>query len=142
MTKASGAPAPAGALLTRDQILAAKDIATKTVEVPEWGGSVLVRGLSGSARDTIESTYTSADGTLDRERFGNFRAAIVSMSIVDESGARVFTDADVAAIGEKSSLALGRVFDEAMRLSALRPEDGDGIYEDLKDDPSDGTGSD
>lgn len=133
--------APSGALLTRDQILAAKDIATEKVEVPEWGGSVLVRGLSGGARDTIEAIYTSADGSMNRDRFGNFRAAIVAKSIVDDDGDRVFTDKDVEALGEKSSLALGRVFDAAMKLSALNPEDGDGIYEDLKDDPNVDTGS-
>lgn len=133
--------APSGALLTRDQILAAKDIATEQVDVPEWGGAVLVRGLSGGARDTIEAMYISADGSLDRERFGNFRAAVVAKSIVADGGDRLFTDDDVMALGEKSSLALGRVFDTAMRLSALNPDSGDGIYEDLKDAPNVDTGT-
>lgn len=126
----------------REQILSAQDIPTREVEVPEWGLTVTVRGLSGGARDAIEATYTAADGSLDRERFGNFRAAVVAKAIVDEEGDRVFSDADVEALGEKSSLAIGRIFEAAMALSALRPEDGDGIYQDLKADPNVDTGSD
>ena len=34
-------------LLTRDAILAAADIQTETVPVPEWGGEVAVRPLTG-----------------------------------------------------------------------------------------------
>ena len=34
------------ALLTRDEILAADDIKTEDVEVPEWGGDVRVSVMS------------------------------------------------------------------------------------------------
>jgi len=50
-------------LLTRDQILQAQDIARETVSVPEWGGSVLVRGLTGQERDAYEATIMRLNGT-------------------------------------------------------------------------------
>lgn len=126
----------------RDRILAAKDVATETVEVPEWGLSVIVRSLTGQARDELEARFTDDRGRMDRAKYPLFRAWFASQAIVDEEGARVFSDADIEALGQKSAKALQRIFDAASALSALNPGDLDGITEDLKDDPSDGTGSD
>ena len=127
-------------LLSREQILAAHDIASEVVDVPEWGGSVMVRGLTGHARDAMETRFTDAKGKIDPERGGDFRAAFAAHAIVDAEGRRLFSDTDIKALGEKSSVALQRVFDVAVRLSAARPEDVDGIASDLKADPSGGTG--
>ena len=38
-------------ILNREQILAANDVKTRIVDVPEWGGSVIVRGLTSLERD-------------------------------------------------------------------------------------------
>ena len=51
--------------LTRDAILEAEDIETEEVAVPEWGGNVLVRGLSGTQRDIWEQ------GLVEVEPCGN-----------------------------------------------------------------------
>ena len=40
--------------LTRDAILAAEDLRTEEVPVPEWGGSVIVRTLRGDDRDAYD----------------------------------------------------------------------------------------
>ena len=42
-------------ILTRDEILESEDLATETVSVPEWGGSVIVRALTGTERDAYEA---------------------------------------------------------------------------------------
>jgi hypothetical protein len=39
--------------LTIDQILAANDLPSEVVEVPEWGGKVKVQGLSRASYDAI-----------------------------------------------------------------------------------------
>jgi hypothetical protein len=136
----AGANGAHPSLLTREQILAARDVATEVVDVPEWGGAVMVRGLTGRARDGIEARFTDSKGRLDLGRSGDFRAAYAAVAIVDEHGALLFSDGDVAALGEKSSVALQRVFDVAVRLSAVRQEDVDGITADLKAVPSAATG--
>ena len=41
--------------LSRDTILQREDIKTEDVEVPEWGGTVRVRGMSGVERDAFEA---------------------------------------------------------------------------------------
>jgi hypothetical protein len=116
--------------LTRDQIFAAPDLPTEDVEVPEWGGTVRVRGLSGSARDEYEALR------LEQGR-PNLRAKFVSLVIVDEHGAPLFGEVDVVRLGQKSSTALERVAMAGVRLSGLTDDAG----KDSEPDPTESGGS-
>ena len=49
--------------LTRDEILGADDLKTESVKVPEWGGTVLVRELTGAERDEWEASVVKTNGT-------------------------------------------------------------------------------
>lgn len=111
------------AYLTRDAILEAADIPQETVSVPEWGGEVIVRGLTGAQRDRFESSMIRGEGRNQRVVLDNMRARLCALTIVDENGKRLFSDSDVKALGQKSAVALNRVFAVAMRLSGLTPED-------------------
>ena len=42
--------------LSREEILSVHDIVTEEVDVPEWGGIVRVRGMSGVQRDAFEAS--------------------------------------------------------------------------------------
>lgn len=113
-------------VLTKEQILSYNDLVTEIVKVPEWGGGeVIVRCLTGSERDELESLVIqekSDDG--DRKvDLSNFRARLVALSVIDEKGDRLFTIDDVIALSKKSAKALDRVFNVAERLSALRVKD-------------------
>lgn len=106
--------------LTRDQILGADDIRTETVEVPEWVGTVGIKVLSGTERDTFEIGITTGHkegGPPD------IRAMLCARAIVNEKGGRMFTDADVSALGRKSGAALDRVFQAVKKLNAMTEED-------------------
>ena len=109
--------------LTRDAILQADDLPMETVSVPEWGGEVLVRGLTGTERDAFEESVLTGKGKQRDVSMQNVRAKLVSRCLVDEEGERLFSDADVRALGQKSAAALTRVFDVAQRLSGLSPDD-------------------
>jgi hypothetical protein len=50
-------------------------------------------------------------------------AKLLSRSIVDESGERLFSDKDLKALSAKNGAVLDRLGDVAMRLSGLRKED-------------------
>ena len=115
------------AILTRAQILEAQDLPTETVAVLEWGGEVLVRGLTGTERDALEASMIDKKGKTTEVRLQNLRAKLVSMSVVDEHGNRVFSAEDVEALGKKAAVALERVFEVARRLSGLTSEDVDEI---------------
>lgn len=112
------------AYLTRDQILAADDIATEVVDVPEWGGEVLVKGLTGRERDQFEESILVQNGkTRPKMKLANMRAKFVALSIVDDGGRRIFDDADIESLGQKSAAALQRVFEVAQQLSGLSDDD-------------------
>ena len=119
-------------LLTKDAILSANDLVTEDVEVPEWGGTVRVRAISGTERDTFEQTIVTRRGKNVQTNLANIRAKMVALCVVDESGQRLFNDSDVAALGKKSAAALDRVFTVAQRLAGLTDEDVDELAENLE----------
>lgn len=107
--------------LSRDDVLKADDLRTEEVDVPEWGGSVLVRGMSGRERDEFEASML--DQRSGRANLANVRAKAVLRCTVDDDGKRLFDAADIDVLGEKSSAALDRVFGVAQRLSGLGGQD-------------------
>ena len=110
--------------LSKDDILKAEDNAPEELEIPEWGGSVLVRGMSGRERDAFEvSMRDQRSGQRIPGALNNIRAKVVARCIVDDDGDRVFSDSDIAALGEKSAAAIDRIFDVASRLSGLSEAD-------------------
>lgn len=123
--------------LSRDAILGADDRPTRVVEVPEWGGSVRVRGLTGAERDAYETGLMSPrpDGSV-RANLSNVRGRLVVLACVDDDGNRLFRDDDAKALGEKSAQALDRVFDIARRLSGLSDDDVEELAEGFGSAPS------
>lgn len=103
------------AMLTKDMILNAEDLPQELVEVPEWGGAVFVRSLTGTERDCFELRMQR-----DREAtMQNARARLCALCMVDEKGTRLFEESEVESLGKKAALALDRVFTVALRLNGL-----------------------
>lgn len=128
--------------LSREQILGAADRKTEDVDVPEWGGTVSVRALSGTERDSYEAgiVQLKSDGSKV-VNLKNLRGRLVSLSCVDDEGNRLFSDEDAIALGDKSAYALERVFDAARRLSGLSEDDVEELAESFAPAPSDGSTS-
>lgn len=110
------------ALLTRDAILAGVSLRTEDVPVPEWGGTVRVSEMTGAARDAWEQSLVPATRN-GAANIANIRARLVAACVVDGAGKRMFSDADAAALGEMSGIALDRVAKVAQRLNGLAAED-------------------
>ena len=130
--------------LTRDAILQREDIVTEDVEVPEWGGTVRVRGMSGVERDKFEAGLIQQPVANGRRRkpqeqqhtnMENIRAKLCSWCCVDEQGGRLFAESDVQALGGKSATALARIFDVATRLSGITEEDVDEMAQEMVEHP-------
>ena len=130
------------ALLTKQQIVDANDLETVEVNVPQWGGSVLVRALTAKQRGQLMSTLI--DQTKDGRtlRLQDLQARLCAMSIVDGQGKRFFSDNELAALGAKSSAALQRVFEVAQRLSGLSDEQVEELSKNSDETPSDDSPSD
>jgi hypothetical protein len=103
-------------MLTRDQILDADDLPAEEVHVPEWGGTVLVRGMTGAERDRFEMRMY-----LDRDKLDEspVRARVVAWCCLDEAGQALFSQKDVERLARKSGAALDRIFSVAQRLSRV-----------------------
>lgn len=130
------------ALLSRDQILAADDLKTEDVEVPEWGGSVRIKMLTGTERDKFEASTVEVRGGKPQQNLANLRARLVSLCIVNEDGERVFSKGDVAALGMKSASALERVFQACSKLNGISDADVEELTEGFDDDPAGSSSSD
>jgi hypothetical protein len=70
-------------------------------------------------------------------RLNNLRAHLVSLSVVDEQGQRLFTEQDIEALGSKSCSALQRIWNVARRLSGLSDEDVEELTKNSESDQSD-----
>ena len=117
--------------LSRDDVLKADDLEIVDVDVPEWGGIVRVRALSGTARDAYDASLVrmGTNGQPLRDRDGepvmditNRRAKLIVLAVVNDDGDPLFSLADVAALGAKSGVALERVADAIERLSGMNDE--------------------
>jgi len=104
--------------LTRDAILAVTDLPETVVDVPEWGGSVRLRGLSAGAAAAWQTAAEAAEPIEAMCR-------LVALSALDLEGRCLFTEADVAALGGKSMAAIRRVFNAAAMLNGLGLSDED-----------------
>jgi glutaminase len=110
-------------VLSKDQILSAPDTEYETVDVPEWGGKVRVKTLTGDERDSYEQSLIDQRGNVTGPKLAGAQARLCALTIVDDDGKRLFTDGDVKALGAKSAQALNRVFDVAIRLSRMTQKD-------------------
>lgn len=112
-------------MLTRDDILGILDLKSESVAVPEWGGDVSVRELTGSERDAYEqSLFRQREDDPDKLA-ANVRAKLCALSVIGADGKRLFVEADVESLGNKSAAALDRIYDVAHRLSRMGGEDVD-----------------
>ncbi len=114
------------------EILNMQDLGVVLVDVPEWGGQVFVRQISGTERDEFEARQqwrnrqcACADDTEEAavDRLNNFRARVAALTLADSKGKALFTEEQVEALGEKNGAALDRVFDVACRMNGLYQAD-------------------
>ena len=113
-----------GRMLTADQILTAEDLKTEIVDVPEWGGSVIVSELTATTRDAYEMLMWNdrGNGKLVANR-QNVRARLVVLALVNPDGSRMFGDDAADALGAKSGAVVDRLFDVCTRLSGMEEPD-------------------
>ena len=130
--------------LTAKEILAASDIQIELVNVPEWGGDVYVKSMTGAERDQYEAAMVTSKkpGEARVIDMSDLRAKLCSMTICDEGGKRLFDERDVRNLTKKSAAALQRIFKVAQRLSGIGDEDLKELTEGLEERPFDGSASD
>lgn len=151
-------------LLTKEQILQARSRrSVEVIEVPFWGGEIIIIGLSGKERDAFEADMVSL-GTNGKQQMNlrNVRAKLVGRSIVDPSDYdliidqtgkpveaklkedhephRMFNDIEINDLGDTDALSLQLIFERAQRLSGITKADVDELVGELKNDRSGASG--
>lgn len=134
--------------LSKEQILAADDLVTEDVEVPEWSpdpanpASVRVRMMTGAERDAFEESLSRTKGKSVKTNLANLRARLVAKTVVNEQGKRLFTDAEAGVLGQKSAAALDRVFEAARRLNGMTEQDVEDLTEDFPEEDGEPSSTD
>lgn len=123
-------------MLTKEQILTAEDLVTQEVEVKEWGGSVTVKGMTGTERDSFEQSIVDTKGKSTTTNLANIRARLCAMTMVDEKGVRIFADNEIVKLGKKSAKALDKVFAVAQELNGMSPKDVEELAKNSDDAPN------
>lgn len=130
------------ALLSKAAILAVDDRPTETIPVPEWGGDVVVRGMSGLERDEFFAGQVIRHGNRIEQDLRNGAAKLAARCIVDpETLEPMFTLEEAEILGRKSAAALGRVEAVAQRLSGLTEADSEELKKDSASTPNGGSTS-
>lgn len=109
------------AILSKDQILAANDKRLVEVDLSgegEWGGSVMIRVMSGTERDRFESDFVGGSKTVE-----NVRAKLVAKCVCDANGVRLFSEEEIPVLGEKSAAVLDKLFAACMKHNRFTKED-------------------
>jgi hypothetical protein len=122
-------------LLTREQILEAKDIQTKEIEVPEWGGKLRIKQLSAKEYNDIEMSQfnikkmrakqlsQSGNVNIDLEEVINDNAIknqkimLIVKSCVDENMKPLFTEADIELLASKNVNVVEKVVAEIVEFN-------------------------
>jgi hypothetical protein len=110
---------------TRDALLESDSLITEDVYLPEpinaW---YRVKGLTGAERERYErSLGTIKNGVWRSSANGQSLARLCALSVVDEKGAKLFSEEDISKLAQKNAAILTRISDVARRLSGLTEED-------------------
>jgi len=105
--------------LTRDDLIkaCAAPLPCEPLEVPELGGAVVIRGMSGRERDVFEQSFTAA--RRRQVTVKNVRARLAAQCLIDADGQRLCTDADIETLGQLRADVLDRICAVAQRLSGF-----------------------
>lgn len=109
-------------VLSKSDILGVDDKKMVDFDVPEWGGSVKLRVMTGTERDRFESEFVNGNKSVDM-----VRAKLVAKCLCDEKGQRLFSETEIPQLGEKSAAVLDRLFTECMRLNRFSKDDVDDL---------------
>lgn len=107
-------------ILNKNTILSAVDLARETVNVPEWGGDIVLQEMTALDREKLRGEL-DIDG--DKVSTDNLAGRVLVRCIVDDAGVRIFNDDDAEILGNKGQKPLRRLFEKAMAMNAMFTDD-------------------
>jgi hypothetical protein len=107
--------------LSKESILGCDDLPSQEVNIPEWGGSVWVKTMSGADRERFETAHQVEAKAVAKSN--TLRARLAVYSVCDETGKAMFEEKDIPALAKKSGAALDRIFEVSLKLNKIGSED-------------------
>lgn len=107
-------------ILDRRAIFAAPQIEleTETVDMPEWGGAVLVRAFTAADTDAVQRVRNrKANGRPVTNTEGLVRAQAVIRGVINPDGSRVFTNDDEPYLSGLPIKVINRIIMALTRLN-------------------------
>ena len=127
---------PAKLNLSREAIKAADDRKLVPLDVPEWGGTVYIRTLTGREMDLLQQTTVKTKGKNVTENLANFRARVAIACVTDDAGKDLFLVTDLQWLTEKSAKPLTRIYNLALELNGVTADDVDELTKNCEGGPS------
>jgi hypothetical protein len=111
-------------VLTAEQIKAAAKLIIESVDVPEWGGTVLVKMLSGKEKTAFYVAQSIARKANNDEPIENYQARFCVAVLCDEEGNRLYQDDQADELGDlpSSGVIIERIYDKARKLNCMFTE--------------------
>jgi len=104
--------------LSKDAILAAKDTDVHEVEVPEWGGTILLRSMTGEQRNNYEF-WAHQQSKADSPDYRGIRERLIICCAVDSEGQPLFGETDLAALASKNSEVIDRLHERCQQICGM-----------------------
>lgn len=111
-------------LLGKD-VLGKRKLAQSTIEVPTWGGSILIRELTGAEVETVRSIAASAvkDGQVtDQANLRVFAHSLIVSGWINADGTHVLAEDEGNLLYDESNQTIDTIADAIAVLSGLRPK--------------------
>lgn len=122
--------------LSREAILGMTDRTYQDVKIPQWGGVVRVQSLTGAERDQWEAACQEEKNGEKKFTTDKLREKLLAFCLVDQDGAKLFSEVDIAALSGKNAAALTRLFDVARKLNAIGAQDVEELTKNSEAAPS------
>lgn len=106
-------------------VLGKRCFSQQKVDVPEWGGAVLVRELSSAEIATVRTAAKVAAkqsvDNVDANSISSFERLLVEFGWIDESGQRVLEDGESALLAGESARIVNTLASHIATMSGLNP---------------------
>lgn len=109
-----------GVVSTAADILAIQDMNIRRVWVPAWNQNIYLRTPTALEKGRFEATVT---GDGEKRDIRTLKLRLCIMTICDGNGARLFTNADIEKLGEKSSQAIETIATEALKMIQITEDE-------------------
>lgn len=106
------------------------------------GHDLFVKKMTGKERDRYEKSRWKQVKDKFVLELDNTRAKLVTVTLCDENGKRVFNDIDVDRVGELDHEELDRAYEAAIKLNGLDKAAIEDAEKNSETDPTSDSGSD